>query len=198
MKKLLIISALVIAGALSVHAQGRVAFASAGGGVNSKFIIAPNHHLFPSNAISLTLNPTFRADLFWAPGSTTVGVDASTLTGQDYNQAFSTVVSQYGYFTGGTKTVVGWTSGPIVAQVRVWDTVYGTYDQAAVAQGGSYFASGLFIVTPTTGTTPAPFLVGLGNPAGYVLNYNPIPEPTTFTLAGLGAAAMLIFRRRRK
>jgi hypothetical protein len=194
MKKLLIISALVIAGALSVHAQGRIAFASAGVGVNAKFATSP---LSPTGSNLITASmANFRADLFWAPGNTTVGVDASTLAPQNYNANFSTVALQAGYFGVGTRTVEGWVSGPIVAQVRVWDTSFGSYAQAHDALGGSWFESPLFIVTPTVVPTAPANLVGLGNGVTYTLIYN-IPEPTTFTLAGLGAAALLIFRRRR-
>jgi hypothetical protein len=46
----------------------------------------------------------------------------------------------------------------------------------------------------------APPIVSTANPAnpggGLGLSVNAIPEPTTFALAGLGAAALLIFRRR--
>lgn len=33
---------------------------------------------------------------------------------------------------------------------------------------------------------------------GFVMNLTPVPEPTTFALAGLGAASLLIFRRRKQ
>ena len=40
-------------------------------------------------------------------------------------------------------------------------------------------------------------LPGAGLPSGFNLYLVPIPEPTSFALAGLGAAALLIFRRRK-
>lgn len=56
-------------------------------------------------------------------------------------------------------------------------------------------------VDPGTGQTiPALTLfgVGLNQVGGFNLDaVSPIPEPATFALAGLGAAAMLIFRRRK-
>jgi hypothetical protein len=42
------------------------------------------------------------------------------------------------------------------------------------------------------GTTPGTTV------QGFMLNTVPVPEPSTFALAGLGAAALLIFRRRKE
>jgi PEP-CTERM motif len=62
--------------------------------------------------------------------------------------------------------------------------------------GNGYSGGGSF-------SLPAPSLFGVtagmpgGLTSGFDLFYVPIPEPATFTLAGIGAAAMLIFRRRR-
>jgi hypothetical protein len=64
------------------------------------------------------------------------------------------------------------------------------------ALGNGYSGGGSF-------SLPAPSLFGVttgmpgGLSSGFDLFYVPIPEPATFTLAGLGAAALLIFRRRK-
>ena len=52
-------------------------------------------------------------------------------------------------------------------------------------------SSALFQVTSVADTLPAPQA-----PLSPEVNVGLIPEPTTFALAGLGAAALLIFRRR--
>lgn len=196
MKKLVVIAAVVVSAVLSAHAQGRITFASAGAGVAAQFRGSLQDPVY-SNAPLTSAMSQFRADLWWAPGTTTVGVADTDLVNQGgYAQSFSSVAAQAGYFTGGTKTVTGWSAGMIVAQVRVWDTSFGTFDNARAQLGGSWFLSPIFTITPTLSPTPAPNLVGLGNPATFNLNYN-IPEPATFALAGLGGAALLILRRRR-
>lgn len=198
MKKV-ILTALALVAVISAQAQGRINFSSAGSGVAAKFVTSGLDG-DPLGVKSITsADATIRADLFWAVGTTTVGVTASQLTTQaGYNQAFSTVAAQAGFFTGGTKTVTGWTTGSIVAQVRVWDTAFGTYDVAKLAPGAHWAETALFVITPTLSPTAAPNLVGLGNPATYTLTYNPVvPEPSSMALAGLGAAALMIFRRRK-
>jgi hypothetical protein len=134
MKKLVLI---LLTGtcALSAYTQGRAIFASDGIGVGARFAL-PSDHPLGSNLLNGTTFSQFRADLFWTPGTTTVGVLPSSLVNQGmYLQAFSTVGAAAGYFQGGTKTVTGWVSGEIVAQVRVWDTSFGNYD----VLGASWF-----------------------------------------------------------
>ena len=69
-----------------------------------------------------------------------------------------------------------------------------------VAPAGAHYygSSGLFQMTPGTSLTYPSIVSGGGTtwaPANLVINA--VPEPSTFALAGLGAAAMLIFRRRK-
>ena len=81
--------------------------------------------------------------------------------------------------------------------VKVWDAAYASYDLASAA--GAYTGAG------------APFQMNPGPSIAYV-NTSPgvnstwtegpifvgwVPEPSTLALAGLGAAAMLILRRRK-
>jgi len=84
-------------------------------------------------------------------------------------------------------------------QVMIWDSSFASY--SAAFNAGAYHGAGAeFQLNPSpssiayTGTTPpganstwvdGPISIGL------------VPEPSTFALAGLGAAAMLIFRRRK-
>lgn len=197
MKKV-ILTALALVAVISAQAQGRINFSSAGSGVASKFVTSGLNG-DPLGVKSITsADATIRADLFWTAGASTVGVTPGQLTTQaGYNQLFSAVAAQAGYFTGGSKTVTGWTAGPIVAQVRVWDTAFGSYETARTAPGAHWGESVLFVITPTVSPTAAPNLVGLGNPATYTLTFNPVPEPSSMALAGLGAAALLVFRRRK-
>lgn len=76
-------------------------------------------------------------------------------------------------------------------QMVAWDNQGGTVTdwRNALVSG----ASPVFTVAGIGGDlTPTPNPVGLQS-----FNIYPIPEPSTFALAGLGAAALMIFRRRR-
>lgn len=198
-KKTLVAVALVALTVASASAQGRVTFASGAPSVNARFE-APASSPLGQVFISGATHPNLRADLFWSLGTTTVGVTPDQLVnGSGFNQLFSTVAAQAGLFLGGVKTITGANAGAsLVAQVRVWDTSFGTYAEARAAQGAYWGESALFTITPA-GAPPAvaPNLVGLGNGVTYTLTYNPVPEPSSMVLAGLGAASLLLFRRRK-
>jgi len=83
-------------------------------------------------------------------------------------------------------------------QIRVWDSRYATYE-AAFGQAGAYTGE-----SPEFQMNPGSIAYINVGPAGANSTWveSPIvvgmvPEPSTFALAGLGAAAMLIFRRRK-
>ena len=177
MKRFFYLVLLLAASTTSTLAQGRITFASYGSGLSCRYALPADH---PLGGQYLTAQLSqFRADLFWTPGTSTVGMSATDLTNQcHYFQAFSSVAASAGYFFAGTRYVTNWVSGPIVAQVRVWDTSYGTYSQARQAPLAAWHESPLIVVTPTLIPTPAPYLVGLGNPADYTLVLNPeVPYP---------------------
>jgi hypothetical protein len=82
-------------------------------------------------------------------------------------------------------------------QVSVWDSTYPTW--AAAHNAGAYTGQGPeFQMNPGAGiayvnTSPSGNSTWTDGPLTVAL----VPEPSTFALAGLGAAAMLIFRRRK-
>lgn len=88
--------------------------------------------------------------------------------------------------------LAGIAPGGIAAlQVRAWDNVGGTVTSygAATIRG----ASALFLSQPLGGgPLLAPDMTGWQSFNIYI-----VPEPSTFVLAGLGAASLLIFRRRK-
>jgi hypothetical protein len=179
MKKLLTLVG-VLAISASLSAQGTISFASAGGGVN-----AP---VFDLDGVTRLAGAEFQAQLFYGPeggglGSLSpVGNPTSFLTG-----------GGAGHFQGGVITLPDITpGGPADFQVRAWQTLGGTitsYD-AAVA-GGAKFGQSTVFTTVTGGPTPNPptALVGLQS-------FSLVPEPSTYALLALGAAAFL-FRRRK-
>lgn len=84
-------------------------------------------------------------------------------------------------------------------QMVAWDNtsgLYSTWALASVAWGANLIHAGstaVFAVSSIGGDlNPAPALTGLTS-----FNIYAVPEPTTIALAGLGAAALVIFRRRK-
>lgn len=101
-----------------------------------------------------------------------------------------------GLVIGGTVTVPGVAAGSVATfQIRAWDNTGGATWATATTRG----ASALIQSGPLGGIGPSgPVL----NPQttgwqSFSLAQAVVPEPSTFALAGLGAAALLIFRRRK-
>lgn len=90
----------------------------------------------------------------------------------------------------GSVAIPGVPEGGIATlQVRAWDNSGGinSFDLATIRG-----VSAVFLSTGLGGGAPPPVLE---NVRGF--NLTIVPEPSTFVLAGLGAAALLIFRRRK-
>jgi len=179
MKKLLIIAGL-LGVASGVFAQGTLVFANLASGVNAPIMDSTGARIH---------DPNYVADLFF---STTTDAATDSLTAAGFNVAFSTTTSGGGgFFLGGSRTVTG-ASGAIEAQVRVWnETAFPTFDQARTS-GGEWGVSAPLVLTLAVFPATAQPMAGL---TGFQLTA--VPEPSTFALAGLGAAALLVFRRRK-
>jgi len=104
----------------------------------------------------------------------------------------------------GGSSIAGIASGTAITaatpwmQVRVWDSAFASY-AAAVAAGAYNGESALYQMNPGPSLT-----YPLSAPAGPNSTWadapivvSLVPEPSTFALAGLGAAALMIFRRRK-
>ena len=83
--------------------------------------------------------------------------------------------------------------------VAAWTAASGSTYAAAYATPGSYVGlSAIGNFTPGPGGT-SPAAQAFGSQAGQITTFSiaPVPEPTTLALGGLGAAALLLFRRRK-
>jgi hypothetical protein len=97
-----------------------------------------------------------------------------------------------GLFDGGT-VAFGGAAGTYTALARAWynNGQYSTYS-AATGANANAGQSALFSINATASPTPAPNTTFGSFTVGAI-----IPEPSTFVLAGLGIASLLLFRRRK-
>jgi len=210
MKKSLLMFGAVLASAACVMAQGTVNFSTRVSGivVGHIYLGAPGETNKTGNTAAelpqggqtylgaVLTGSGFSAQLFYAAGT-------NRLEGSLVPAVASLTVFRTGATLGGTPvpsfqilpgTSVG---GEATLQVRAWDNVGGTlltWD-AAVAQGAhAYGKSELFNVLGLADASnpAAPDMTGFRS-----FNITIVPEPSTFLLGGLGAAALLIFRRRK-
>ncbi len=90
-------------------------------------------------------------------------------------------------------------------EMVAWDNssgLYPTWSQAVIAWQAGLIAAGkssLWNQDHFGGSQPAPNLINTQDPSQHVVSFNLyfIPEPSTFALVGVGAAAALFHGRKR-
>ena len=195
MKKTLVTMLAAAAMVASSYGQGTVTFNNTAGTLVTK-------DTAPGNAtqVSVVGNPSAgKVELLWAPVGTT-DLQLFTPVGAVVN-----IAPTPGRFTGGTRTIpagsgaTGISAGGAVALVvRGWTGTATSWALVAPSEAIGY--SSIFTINATGNptTTPAgtPTAITIaGGFTGLQLHY--VPEPTSMALAGLGAASLLIFRRRK-
>jgi hypothetical protein len=112
--------------------------------------------------------------------------------------ADSGVYVQYPQLAYASFVIVGWSAaiGSTIGQVETW---YNSGSPASIGWIGESAVSGQNIQVLGDGSgAPGTILSGAAGFIGpFMMGEVPVPEPSTFALAGLGAAALLIFRRRK-
>ena len=184
MKKLIATTLLCTAAGLAAYAQGTVNFANAGAGFNAPVVL---------NDGTTKAGAGYTAILLAGPTGGTLAQIATT----------AILSTSPGYFLGGVQsipTVAG--GGTANVMIEIYNS--GTYSSFATAKAANtanaWAASSTFTVklgdpNASPPTTPGS-LSGLGTTPLTLNSGGVVPEPSTFALAGLGAAALLFFRRR--
>jgi len=212
---------------VGAYAQGYVAFANVpttlvrtNSGIWSPFSNDPNSGIGGS-AAGIAAGAFFNYGLFIRPGNvvtTETNVwDASS--GWTYTGAYSTNTSA-GRFNSGSTQVAGWATGTTMEFIVAgWSKLLAGVDTGSVSNlltmlntGQTFTTPGFFGVSSASygasaAAPPAPGfplfgstgVTGAGLPiqSGFTLYSVNVPEPTTFAFAGLGAAALMILRRRK-
>ena len=191
MKKVLVATILGLATVASTFAQGKINLESYLSALNP---IVTQGSLMPTPGTPVD---GYQVGFYFAVGNVATGSDGSAnnaiissfapllslATGT--GSAATTGAGGYLISSGNDYTFAGLASGPATIIVVAW-TGGATYDTASIRGH-----SAAFQITPTQFGPGA--LVG-NSMGSFVVN--PVPEPSTFALAGLGLAGLLIFRRR--
>lgn len=213
MKKTLLTIALVTAVSAAAFAQGKV---NVIGDTLSPIILGSNNVMAADsslrgqpigNATALPSGVTLVAGLYGGTSSSSLFLYSSTTLNVTANPAGTIpafhVVLNAGA-TPGAPGIGGIASGTAMGastpwfQVRVWDSSAPNYD-AALAQGLYTGEGAEFQLNPGPSlayTSTAPPGANTTWTDG-AITVQLVPEPTTFALAGLAAAGMVIFRRRK-
>jgi len=132
---------------------------------------------------------------FWAgPASAVDFSGLSLITTTTFRTAATATALPNGITQTVTANIPGVAAGlSAKLAVRVWDTQSG----ATFANAGVSGQSALFLSSPLGGVDGGGNLVLNPNWVGQSFSLVAVPEPTSMALAGLGAASLLIFRRRK-
>jgi len=207
MKKSLLLTFL-LAGAASVFGQGAIVWGNSPPGFRAPIYgLDPSdssHALSGQSALGTpTGNTVYAGPLLQGSGWTfglyfgAPGAQASTLTlltSTTFRTAAGNALPA-GLVTGGTVTVPGFAAGTSIEfQIRVWDNTAGATWDTTSFRGASALINSAALGGIDSGGNPVstPATTGWSS-----FNVVQIPEPTSFALAGLGAAALMIFRRRK-
>ena len=145
--KYLLCSACALATTLWSFGQGQIDFANyyGGGALNAPVTNAAGDRI---------IGPPYVAHFFWSSNSQAT---MDSLEPAGFDTPFSNAQGG-GYFFGGS---IDLPLGPILAQVRVWDTNYGSGYYEARDKGGEFGYSNLIIAYPTVPPPTAMPLFGL-------------------------------------
>ncbi len=200
MKKLLLSLTAGVLSVATMYGQGRVAFNNQSTfSTNDAITIRANINMGPLGGLpgEGIGGDKYSVQLRWAAGTFATQaafelanpVNSPVFTGSTVFLANTGPLATFSGFFDAGSVAMGAPAGTFTMQTWAWYSVgagNALYNNAIGNKG----ASALFTVNVTASPTPVNSTVFPGFTVGIV-----IPEPSTFALAGLGAAALLLFRR---
>lgn len=192
--KIKAILAAIAVSSLTVFGQGQINFLTPSASSTWRIFLNDNvsaHTQMPTTAGAFTFFITYGA----------TGGAMSFTTSDIFNSSFST--GKVGETALSVYQVIGVnTTAPIDLQVFGYSTAAGSYAAAQVANSGFYAGSSRIAVGVVPTSSPAPAQTIFASTANGIIGFDlflaPVPEPSTMVLAGLGAGALLLFRRRKQ
>jgi len=198
MKKTLALVASITALSLSSFAQGtfNMIWYDA---VNGLMATAPSN---PANHAGLLLGSDYSVQAYLGvvgAGESSLLPLAASKVAFDLNgvtRAGATVADGSGQFYALNGIVTGLPVGTAALQIRAWFNggQFDTYE-AALAAGMNNGKSPILTMNLKAATDPT--VLSLTDIGMQAFGVTAVPEPSTIALAGLGAAALLVFRRRK-
>lgn len=198
MKRILLTLTAVAVSALTVYGQSRVNFNNYVSG--NAITVGTDNMGALGGAAGANLGANYSVQLLYAAGTFAdlnafLAANPSSSTPVAFFGATggSPGVDGAGLFDGGT-VAFGGGAGTYSALCRAWynNSQYSSYS-AAVAASANAGQSALFTIAATSAPTPPPNTTF----GSFTVGATVIPEPSTFVLAGLGLASLLLLRRRK-
>jgi hypothetical protein len=204
MKKLLLTLTVVTVSALTMYGQGRVSFNNEATFAAPDAITVTNNASFSQGASGGNPGDGIGGDLYsvqlrWASGTfvsqalfeAALPTSSSVYSGSVFLANTGPLATFSGFFDAGVVPIPG-AVGTYTMQAWAWyNQGFATYSSAVLGLRNAG-QSDLFTVNVTAPPSPVNSTVFPGFQV-----WTPIPEPSTFALAGLGAASLLLFRRRK-
>jgi len=202
MKRKLAAAILGIAASVSMvassHAQGVVAFNNYDGTTFAPINYGPGSN----GTVGQGVNNTYTAGLWYFLGTTTLtagngqdtlpaGWELAAVT-QQINSGATAGAAGAGLFVGPAANIADYVSGPITFAVTAYNGA--TYNTAPVAGPWNRGHSSGFTLSSIS-VPPSP--AGSFGPGFVNFVVVPVPEPSIFALSGLGAAALMLIRRKK-
>lgn len=198
MKKILTVLVSAVA-ATAVYGQGYFNFNNLAATGTIKIgnpPIAPGEGVtgqFTGSSYSVSLYYSLTAITQATDPSTLTLIPATTAAMYGVGASEATQANGAGFFQGPNATINGTSDGQTVyVEAAVWWTAAGSYTAAHAGPFNSGYSAPVAIRLASGGDQVIGDLSGLAN-----FTVQEAPEPATLALGGLGAAALLLFRRRK-